>query len=109
MEEFDQRNHKFIQEITDKIEDSGKQELVTNTEEELFADEDNEERIPAIEESVYKKFIKLVSTEKQEKLEEDLDVFLVEHQSTSKKLLVHISIQRNQSVDIASLPLSTTI
>ena len=80
MEEFDQRNHKFIQEITDKIEDSGKQELVTNTEEELFADEDKEERIPAIEDSVYKKFIKLVSTEKQEKVEEDLDVFLVDFQ-----------------------------
>ncbi len=80
MEEFDQRNHKFIQEITDKIEDSGKQELVTNTEEELFADEDKEERIPAIEDSVYKKFFKLVSTEKQEKVEEDLDVFLVDFQ-----------------------------
>ncbi len=80
MEEFDKRNHKIIQELTNKIEGSGKQEIVAKTEEELFGDERKNERIPAIEESVYKKFIKLVPAEKQEQVEEDLDVFLVDFQ-----------------------------
>ena len=39
-----------------------------------------EEHIPAIEESVYNKYVDLVPAEKQEQVEEDLDVFLVDFQ-----------------------------
>ena len=73
MEEFDKRNHEFIQELTDKLEASEKEETVAKTEEDL-----QEERIPAIEENIYKKYIELVPSEKQEQVEEDLDVFLVD-------------------------------
>ncbi|MGY8697331.1 MAG: hypothetical protein ACKVIP_01530, partial [bacterium] len=78
MEEFDKRNHEFIQELTDKIEASEKEETVAETEEDLQEDEQQEERTPAIEENIYKKYIKLVPAEKQEQVEEDLDVFLVD-------------------------------
>ncbi|MDP7605231.1 MAG: hypothetical protein QGH68_00135 [SAR324 cluster bacterium] len=80
MEEFDKRNHEFIQELTDKIETSGKEEPVAETEEDLLEDEQQEEHIPAVEESVYKKYVELVPAEKQEQVEEDLDVFLVDFQ-----------------------------
>jgi len=80
MEEFDKRNHEFIQELTDKIEASEKMESVTETEEDLLEDVPQEERIPAIEENIYKKYLELVPAEKQEQVEEDLDVFLVDYQ-----------------------------
>ena len=80
MEEFDKRNHEFIQELTDKIEASEKMESVTETEEDMQEDEQLEERIPAIDEDIYKKHLKLVPTKKQEQVEEDLEVFLVDYQ-----------------------------
>jgi len=80
MEEFDKRNHEFIQELTDKIEASEKMESVTETEEDLQEDEQLEERIPAIDEDIYKKHLKLVPTKKQEQVEEDLEVFLIDYQ-----------------------------
>ena len=83
MEEFDNRNHEFIQELTDKFEASEKDDPVAETEEDLQEDEQQEdeqqeERIPAIEENIYKKYIELVPAEKQEQVEEDLEVFLVD-------------------------------
>ena len=80
MEEFDKRNHEFIQDLANKIEIPGKEESVAETEEDLLEDEQQEEHIPAIEESVYKKYVDLVPAEKQEQVEEDLDVFLVDFQ-----------------------------
>jgi hypothetical protein len=80
MEEFDKRNHEFIQELTDNIEGSGKEESVAEAEEDLLEQEQEQERIPAIEESIYKKYIGIVPAEKQERVEEDLDVFLVDFQ-----------------------------
>ena len=80
MEEFEKRNHDFIQELTDKFDDSRNEKTVDNTEEDFLGEEQLEERIPAIEESVYKKYIELVPEEKQQQVEEDLDVFLVDFQ-----------------------------
>ena len=80
MEKFDKRNHEFIQELTDKIEASDKEGMIAETEEDLQEDEQLEERIPAIEENIYKKYLKLVPTKKQEQVEEDLEVFLVDYQ-----------------------------
>jgi len=78
MEEFDRRNHDHIQELTEKIEGSEKEVPDLETAEELPEEELTEERIPAIEETVYKRYFELVPTEKQEQVEEDLDVFLVD-------------------------------
>jgi hypothetical protein len=80
MERFDKRNHEFIQELTDKIEASDKEGMIAETEEDLQEDEQLEERIPAVEENIYKKYLKLVPTKKQEQVEEDLEVFLVDYQ-----------------------------
>ncbi len=80
MEKFDKRNHEFIQELTDKIEASDKEGMIAETEEDLQEDEQLEERIPAIEENIYKKYLKHVPTKKQEQVEEDLEVFLVDYQ-----------------------------
>jgi len=80
MEKFDKRNHEFIQELTDKIEASDKEGMIAETEEDLQEDEQLEERIPAIEENIYKKYLKLVPTKKQEQVEEDLEVFLIDYQ-----------------------------
>jgi len=78
MEKFDKRNHEFIQELTDKLEASEKEETVAETEEDLQADEQQKGLTPAIEENIYKKYIKFVPAEKLEQVEEDLDVFLVD-------------------------------
>ena len=48
-------------------------------------EEELEKGIPAIEERVYKKFLDLVPAEKQERTEEDLEVFLVDFQPPNIK------------------------
>ena len=78
MEEFDKRNHKFIQELTDKIEVSKKVDPLVESEEVLQEDDQQEVRIASIEENIYKKYIKLIPAAKLEQVEEDLDVFLVD-------------------------------
>ena len=80
MEEFDRRNHDFIQELTEKIEGSEKDDRDVERAEELLEEEPPEERIPAIEDTVYNKFVELVPDEKREQVEEDLEVFLVDFQ-----------------------------
>lgn len=74
MKEFEKRNHDYIQQLTEQIQTAEKDEL------DLTADEEEEQRVSSIEEDVYKKFIDLVPAEKQERLEEDLDVFLTDFQ-----------------------------
>ena len=78
MEEFEKRNHKFIEELADQIENpsmyKGLNENIENSDEKGKG----LKYTPAIEESVYKRFIELVAEEKREKVEEDLDVFLVD-------------------------------
>ena len=78
MEEFDKRNHDFIQELTKQMEGSEKDDSILEEDGELLDEEKPEERTPAIETDVYKKFMKLVPPEKQEQVEEDLEVFLVD-------------------------------
>jgi len=78
MEEFDKRNHYFIQELTKQMEGSEKDDSILEADGELLDEEKPEERTPAIETDVYNKFMKLVPAEKQEQVEEDLEVFLVD-------------------------------
>ena len=78
MEEFDKRNHDFIQELTKQMEGSEKDDSIIEADGELLDEEKPEERTPAIETDVYNKFMELVPAEKQEQMEEDLEVFLVD-------------------------------
>ena len=78
MEEFDKRNHDFIQELTKQMEGSEKDDSILEADGELLDEEKPEERTPAIETDVYNKFMELVPAEKQEQVEEDLEVFLVD-------------------------------
>ena len=78
MEDFDKRNHDFIQELTKKMEGSEKDNSILETDGELLDEEEPEERTPTIETDVYNKFMELVPAEKQEQVEEDLEVFLVD-------------------------------
>jgi flavodoxin len=80
IKEFEKRNHDYIQNLTEQTQTAEKDELKTTAEEDLQADVEEEPRVPSIEEDVYKKFIELVPAEKQERIEEDLDVFLTDFQ-----------------------------
>jgi hypothetical protein len=78
MEEFDKRNLDFIQELTKQMEGSEKDDSIIEADGELLDEEKPEKRTPAIETDVYNKFMELVPAEKQEQMEEDLEVFLVD-------------------------------
>ena len=78
MEDFERRNHDFIQELSKQIESSEKDDSILGSKEELMEEEQPEERTSAIEVDVYNKFMTLVPAEKQEQMEEDLDIFLVD-------------------------------
>ena len=78
MEEFDKHNHDFIQELSKQMEGSEKDDSIIEADGELLDEEKPEEWTPAIEKDVYNKFMELVPAEKQEKVEEDLEVFLVD-------------------------------
>ena len=80
MEEFEQKNHEHIKLLTEQIQTVEKDELGSVADDEHSVEEEFEKRIPPVEEEVYKKFIDLVPAEKQERTEEDLEVFLVDFQ-----------------------------
>ena len=66
--------------IRDRIQTGEKDELGSVANEKHHVEEEVEKRFPPVEEEVYKKFLDLVSAEKQERIEEDLEVFLVDFQ-----------------------------
>ena len=78
MEEFDERNHDFIQDLTKQIEESEKDGSILDSKEELQGKEQSEERENVIELDIYKKFLSLVPAEKKMQMEDDLEIFLVD-------------------------------
>ena len=80
MKEFEQKNHEHIKLLTEQIQTGEKDELGSVADEEHHLEEEVEKRLPPVEEEVYKKFLDLVPAEKQERIEEDLEVFLVDFQ-----------------------------
>ena len=78
MKEFEQNNHEYIKLLTEKIQKGEKDELVSFADDDHHVEENFEKRIPAVKEEVYRKFLDLVPAEKQERTEEDLEVFLVD-------------------------------
>ena len=80
MKEFEQKNHEHIKLLTEQIQTGEKDELGSVADEKNYVEEEVEKRIPPVEDEVYKKFLDLVPAEKQERIEEDLEVFLVDFQ-----------------------------
>ena len=85
MKEFEQKNHEHIKLLTEQIQTGEEDELGSVADDEHHVEEEFEKRIPAVEEEVYKKFLDLVPAEKQERTEEDLEVFLVDFQPPNIK------------------------
>jgi len=85
MEEFEQKNHEHIKLLTEQVQTGEKDKLGSVADYEHDVEEEFEKRSPAIEEEVYKKFIDLLPAEKQERTEEDLEVFLVDYQPPNLK------------------------
>ena len=85
MKEFEQKNHEHIKLLTEQIQTGEKDELGSVVDDDHHVEEEFEKRIPALEEEVYKKFLDLVPSEKQERTEEDLEVFLVDFQPSNIK------------------------
>ena len=80
MKEFEQKNHEHIKLLTEQIQTGEKDELGSVADEEHHVEEEVEKRFSPVEDEVYKKFLDLVPAEKQERIEEDLEVFLVDFQ-----------------------------
>ena len=78
MKEFEQKNHEHIKLLTEQIQTGEKDELGSVADDEHHVEEEFEKRIPALEDEVYKIFLDLLPAEKQERTEEDLEVFLVD-------------------------------
>jgi len=85
MNEFEQKNHEHIKLLTEQIQTDEKDELGSDADDEHHVEEEFEKRIPPLDEEVYKKFLDLVPAEKQERTEEDLEVFLVDFQPPNIK------------------------
>ena len=85
MKEFEQKNHEHIKLLTEQIQTGEKDELSSVAEEGHHVEEEVEKRFPPVEDEVYKKFLDLVPAEKQERIEEDLEVFLVDFQPPNIK------------------------
>ena len=85
MKEFEQKNHEHIKLLTEHIQTGEKDELGSVADEEHHLEEEVEKRLPPVEDEVYKKFLGLVPAENQERIEEDLEVFLVDFQPPNIK------------------------
>ena len=85
MNEFEQNNHEHFKLLTEQIQTDEKDELGSDADDEHYVEEEFEKGIPALEERVYKKFLDLLPAEKQERTEEDLEVFLVDFQPPNMK------------------------
>ena len=80
MKEFEQKNHEHIKLLTEQIQAGEKDELDSVADEEQNLEEVVQKKIPPLKEEVYKKFLDLMPVEKQERIEEDLEVFLIDFQ-----------------------------
>ena len=80
IKEFEKKNHEHIKTLTEKKRTDEKDELVSVADEGQDLEEKKEKKVPPLEKEVLKKFIDLVPSEKKERTEEDLEVFLVDFQ-----------------------------
>ena len=85
MKDFDQKNYAQIQLLSKQMQAVEKDEIVSVADDGHHVEEVLEKNVPALEDEVYKKFLDLLPLEKQERTEEDLEVFLVDFQPPNIK------------------------
>ncbi len=79
MKEFEQKNHEYFKLLTEQIQKAEIDETVS-VDDDYNEEKKLEKKVSPIDEDVYKKFLNQVPSEKQERTEEDLEVFLVDFQ-----------------------------
>ena len=85
MKEFEQNNHEQIKLLTKQIQADEKEGLISVADEEHDEQEVAEKSVPPIAEEILKQFLDFVPAEKQERTEEDLEVFLFDFQPPNIK------------------------
>tara|TARA_Y100001970_G_C14244877_1_gene867424 strand:+ start:2598 stop:3527 length:930 start_codon:yes stop_codon:yes gene_type:complete len=80
MEAFNIRNENTLSALSENFPDNGRFEKNKIISTEPKDNESNKTKKPIIEKSVYKKFIELFPKQKQQRIEDDLEVFLVDFQ-----------------------------
>ena len=85
MIEFEQNNHEQIKLLTEQIQAEEKEGLSSVSDEEQHEEKLVEKSVPPVAEEILKQFLDFVPAEKQERTEEDLDVFLVDFQPPNIK------------------------
>ena len=78
MIEFEQNNHEQIKLLTEQIQAEEKEGLSSVSDEEQHEEKLVEKSVPPVAEEILKQFLDFVPAEKQERTEEDLEVFLVD-------------------------------
>ena len=78
MIEFEQNNHEQIKLLTEQIQAEEKEGLSSVSDEEHHEEKLVEKSVPPVAEEILKQFLDFVPAEKQERTEEDLEVFLVD-------------------------------
>ena len=85
MIEFEQNNHEQIKLLTEQIQAEEKERLSSVSDEEHHEEKLVEKSVPPVAEEILKQFLDFVPAEKQERTEEDLEVFLVDFQPPNIK------------------------
>jgi len=78
IEEFNSRNAEIIHEFEENFQGIKRDPIEKDNFEELDSSDAMEDNIPALDQSVYKKYIKLAPKDEQDQIEDDLDVFLMD-------------------------------
>ena len=85
IKEFEQNNREQIKLLTEQIQAREEEGLSSFANEEHHEEVVVEKSVPPLEEGVLKKFLDLLPVEKQDRTEEDLEVFLVDYKPPSIK------------------------
>ena len=78
IEEFNSRNAEIIHEFEENFQGIKRDPIEKDNFEELDSSDAMEDNIPALDQSLYKKYIKLAPKDEQDQIEDDLDVFLMD-------------------------------
>jgi len=80
MKEFEKKNHEYLKLLTEQIQKGEIDETVSVEDDDYNEKKKLEKKVSPIDDDIYKKFMSQVPVEKQERTEEDLEVFLVDFQ-----------------------------
>jgi len=80
IEKFNLRNEKIISNISQNLPGNESENIDQNIHESSNIDESTKKIIPVIEKSVYQKLLETIPVQEKQRIEDDLDVFLVDFQ-----------------------------